>query len=274
MWSYSSQVPVGNIFRLQDDLVRGIVESLALTLSKNEQLALGRDVPRSAKAYEFYLRANPLSRDPESLDVARDLNLQCLQADPDYAPAWAQIGRVYRIIAKHRGDEDSMTRAKSALDRALHLNPLLSIADRFYAEAEIDAGRAVDAMVRLVRRASLRSNDAELYAALVSLCRYCGLMQASLAAHERARRLDPHVATSLVHTLIMMGDYPRAAGEADPRYPGAWIPAAMNARVLPCDNDERRIDEDANRIALRSSRSPDMSPTMHLSLFTIAHGGE
>jgi serine/threonine protein kinase/tetratricopeptide (TPR) repeat protein len=246
MWSYSSQTSLGNIFRLQDELVQGIVESLALTLSRNEQLALGRDVPRSAKAYEFYLRANRLSRDPDSLDVARGLYLECLQADPDYAPAWAQIGRVYRILAKHRSDRDSMNRAESALDRALQLNPLLSIADRFYAEAEIDAGRALNAMVRLVRRASLRSNDPELYAALVSTCRYCGLMQASLAAHERARRLDPHVATSMMHTLIMMGDYQRAAVEADPHYPGVWIPAAMDARsnaTQQCRVDAERARE-------------------------------
>jgi hypothetical protein len=86
-------------------------------------------------------------------------------------------------------------------------------------------------MVRLARRASSQSNDPELYAALVSLCRYCGLQQASVAAHERARRLDGHVATSLMHTLIMMGDYARAAEEADPRLPGAWIPMALSAHA-------------------------------------------
>ena len=230
-WSYSSQVAIGDIFRLQDDLSRGIVESLALTLSEKERQAMGHDVPKSAKAYEFYLRANQLSRDLASVDVARDLYLQCLHADPEYAPAWAQIGRVYRIIAKYRGDKDSMTRAESALHRALELNPLLAIADRFYAEAEIDNGRALDAMVRLVRRASSQSNDPELYAALVSLCRYCGLQQASLAAHERARRLDGHVATSLMHTLILLGDYGRAAEETDPRQPGAWIPMVLSSHA-------------------------------------------
>jgi tetratricopeptide (TPR) repeat protein len=230
-WSYSSQVAVGDVFGLQDYLSRGIVESLALTLSEKERLAMGHDVPRSAKAFEFYLRANQLSRDLGSIDVARDLYLQCLNADPEYAPAWAQIGRVYRIIAKYRGDKDSMTRAESALHRALELNPLLAIADRFYAEAEIDNGQALDGMVRLVRRASSQSNDPELYAALVSLCRYCGLQQASLAAHERARRLDGHVPTSLMHTLIQLGKYQRAAEEIDSHQPGAWIPMSLSGHT-------------------------------------------
>jgi hypothetical protein len=30
--------------------------------------------------------------------VARDLYFQCLDDDPDYAPAWARLGRVTRFI--------------------------------------------------------------------------------------------------------------------------------------------------------------------------------
>ena len=35
---------------------------------------------------------------------------------------------------------------------------------------------------------------------------YCGLNEASLAAHAEARRLDPHIVTSVEQTLLMMGD--------------------------------------------------------------------
>jgi hypothetical protein len=40
-------------------------------------------------------------------------------------------------------------------------------------------------MVRLVSRA--RAADPELMAGLVTTCRYCGLLEASVAAHARAR---------------------------------------------------------------------------------------
>lgn len=111
--------------------MRQIVESLALPLSGRERRALGHDVPSNAKAYEFYLRANPLSHDSGSWEVARDLYLQCLQADPRYAPAWARLGRVYHVIGKYRGTSEDYARSESALNRALELNPDLSIADRF-----------------------------------------------------------------------------------------------------------------------------------------------
>ena len=229
-WSYSSQVQVGDIFELQDDLSRRIIESLSLPLSGKERTALSHDVPGSARAYEFYLRGNQLSRDPAAAHVARDLYLECVREDSQYAPAWAQLGRVYRIIAKWQGDSDrgSIALAESALNRALALNPDLATAHRFYAETEVDTGRAQNAMVRLLGRASSRSTAPEIFAALVTPCRYCGLLQASVAAHERARRLDTHVRTSVMHTLIAAGDYLRAADEAGQSWPGgAWVAMAM-----------------------------------------------
>ena len=229
-WSYASQVQVGDVFQLQDDLSRRIIESLSLPLSGKERTALSHDVPGSARAYEFYLRGNQLSRDPAAAHVARDLYLECVREDSQYAPAWAQLGRVYRIIAKWQGESDrgSIALAESALNRALALNPDLATAHRFYAETEVDTGRAQDAMVRLLGRASSRSTAPEIFAALVTPCRYCGLLQASVAAHERARRLDTHVRTSVIHTLIAAGDYLGAADEAGQSSPGgAWVAMAM-----------------------------------------------
>jgi len=109
----------------------------------------------------------------------------------------------YHVIGKYRGTSDDYVRSESALNRALELNPDLSIADHFYAQLEVADGRAEDAMVRLVRRASSHSSDPDLFAALVPACRYCGLLQHSLAAYERATRLDPNVRTSVEHTPVL-----------------------------------------------------------------------
>jgi TolB-like protein len=240
IWSDSVQVPVGDLFRLQDDLSRRIVESLALPLSGRERCALGHDVPSTAKAYEFYLRANQLAHDPASLDIARGLYEQSVQADPLYAPAWARLGHLYRVTGKFRSEQETLGRAEAALNRALELNPDLSMADRVYAEIEVDYGRAQDAMVRLIRRASARSSDPELFAALVRLCRYCGLFQASLAAHARARRLDPNVRTSVQYTLFMAGEFLRAAAE-----PGGYAACGGIALAIAGHPDavQRRREE-------------------------------
>ena len=163
LWSQTTQVPLTDAFQLQDDLTRQIVESLALPLSAREQRMLSHDAPATARSYEYYLRANELASDPKSWAIARDLYQQTLQEDPRYAPAWARLGRLHRLIGKL----EDLAHAEAALQRALELNPDLPLAHNLTAQIDIDRGRARDAMVRLLGQASRRSTDPELYAGLV-----------------------------------------------------------------------------------------------------------
>ena len=65
------------------------------------------------------------------------------------------------------------------------------------------------ALVRLLGEAGRHGNDPELFAGLVHACRYCGLVEQAIAAHEEARRLDPNVPSSLEQTVLMTGDVER-----------------------------------------------------------------
>ena len=212
-WSHRSQTGIGDLFALQDELTRQIFESLAVPLSHSDVQALKRDVPASAGAYEFYLRANELGRTNETTKLARDLYLQSLDADPSYAPAWARLGRIYQRIGNWGDRAQSaqhFAKAEEALRRALELNPDLSLAHHFYAYLEMELGRGEEAMLRLLDRVKRHRADPELLAGLVHALRYCGLLDASVAAFEKAQRLDPNVVTSVSHTFWMLGDTRRA----------------------------------------------------------------
>ena len=214
LWSHTAQASVGDFFQLQDELTRRIVESLAVPLTVRDRQRLATDVPSSKAAYDHFLRGNQLSVDPKQWSVARELYERCVAEDPRFAPAWARLGRVYHVQTKYiesaGGDTDEcLTRAESAFKRALSINPDLPIAHKLYAQLEADLGRAHDAMVRLVSRA--RTADPELMAGLVTACRYCGLLDASVAAHQRARTLDRKIPTSVMHTWFMQGDWQRLA---------------------------------------------------------------
>jgi serine/threonine protein kinase len=210
IWSQTAQVALRDIFQLQDDLVHGIVDSLSLSLTAQEHRMLRRDVPASATAYEFYLRANQVAQNYANVEVARDLYSRCLELDQRYAPAWARLGRSHWMLAKWGEDpETHFPRAEEAFRRAFELNPDLSLAHNLHARLEADRGRACQGMSRLLGRAQVARNDPDLFVGLVHLCRYCGLLEASLAAHEQARRIDPQIRTSVAHTHFMMGNYPR-----------------------------------------------------------------
>ncbi len=209
LWSHTAQVKLGDIFQLQDDLARRIVESLSVPLTARDQRTLKRDTPASAKAYEFYLRANELSYQPKHYEVARDLYLECLAEDPNFAPAWARLARIYRVLGLRGGERSAglLAKAEEAFTRALDINPDLSVAHNLYTYLEVEVGRAKDAMLRLLARARGRPGDAELFAGLVQACRYCGLLPASVAAYKQARRLEPTIRTSVSHAYLMLGEY-------------------------------------------------------------------
>jgi eukaryotic-like serine/threonine-protein kinase len=71
--------------------------------------------------------------------------------------------------------------------------------------------------VRLLRHAGT-ANDPELLAGVVHVCRYCGLLDESIAAHERVRRLDPIARTSVAQTY-WTGRVFQKALEADSENP-------------------------------------------------------
>jgi eukaryotic-like serine/threonine-protein kinase len=211
LWSRASQVELRDIFQLQDMLVSGVVESLALPLTSGERRLLAHDMPASASAYDLYLRANEMARKWEGIPAAIELYQQCVAADPNYAPAWARLGRARWLSDKYRsGSAEKLAAADSDLRRALELNPELPLAHNLYTYVQVEQGRALDAMKRLLKRSHTTRNDPELFAGLAHACRYCGLLEAALAAHRQARHLDPNIPTTVIHTHFMLGDYQSA----------------------------------------------------------------
>ena len=228
LWSHNAEVGMRNLFQLEDDLTRRLVESLSLPLTARDDQLLRRDVPQSATAYEFYLRANQLRNRQAEWSVAKDLYERSVEQDPSYALAWARLGRIYRVRAKFGyGDrKEGYARAQAAFQRALALNPDLPEAHQLYTALELDQGRPNEAIVRLINQVKHGGANPNLFAGLVQACRYVGLLDASLAAHARARRLEPRIETSVQNSLWMAGEFQQAIDA------GAGKPFSENTTAL------------------------------------------
>lgn len=214
-WSQTIQRTLGDLFELQDTISRQIVESLPLDASVPRGDV--HDRPASPRAYELYLRANELAADTAQWARARELYEECVAEDPQFAPAWARLGRMRRVLGKYFEPDyvPAYRAAEAAFQRAFALNPDLSLAHHLYVYLEVETGRASEALIRLAQRLDRQPNQAELYAALVQAARYCGLLEASVAAHQRARMLDKQVATSVANTYLALQDFQRVL-EAGP----------------------------------------------------------
>lgn len=249
LWTNTSQGSSRDVFALQDDLVDHIVQALTLPLTAREHRLLKHDVPASPGAFEYYLRANQLTvgNDVQSMTLARDLYIRCLEADPRYAPAWARLGRVHRFIGKFVGDEaENLSRAEEAFQKAFSLNPELALAHNFYTSLEADLGRALSALERLLKRAQAHRNDPDLFTGLVQACRYCDLLGASVAAYERARALDRNVKTSVSFTFRYLDDIPAAlehSASVDEYATNlAWAPAGREEEAISGLRDREKAN--------------------------------
>jgi serine/threonine protein kinase/tetratricopeptide (TPR) repeat protein len=211
LWSHSSEANVKELLQLHDTLVDRVVQQVLPQLSPHDQAVLHHDRPASPTVYQLYLRANECSREWENLPAAIQLYEDCVRLDSRYAPAWARLGRARWLCDKYTlGSAEGLRSADDAFQKAFELSPDLPLAHHFYTYLQVDQGRSLQALQRLLDLSSRRHSDPELFAALAHVCRYCGLLQPALFAHHEARRLDPQVPTTLNHTYFMLGDYERA----------------------------------------------------------------
>lgn len=201
-----------DIFALEDALTQAALTLLAPRHPErhDQTTALQRDVPAAGRAFELFLRGLELMRALQRAPEARQLFDEAVQADPLFAPAWAALGRCHRVVGKyfeHAGVNDRL--AEDALRRALALSPDLPSAHRWLTHLEAEQGRADVAVARLLGHAKVNRNDPLLFAGLVHACRYAGLVDASIAAHTEARRLDPTVPTSVEYAYLHTSDSER-----------------------------------------------------------------
>ena len=94
------------------------------------------------------MRANQLMTDAAHWQDARALYEKAVQLDPGYAPAWAQLGRARRVLAKWGGQAGTglLPLAQAAFARALDLDPDFSLAIDLGAYVDAELGQAPQAM--------------------------------------------------------------------------------------------------------------------------------
>jgi DNA-binding winged helix-turn-helix (wHTH) protein len=176
--------------------------------------ASGVEQPVTPGAQVYYQRANQLAYEASQVALARDLYEAVLLEDPLFGPAWARLGRCHRVIGKFSAPgaaaQAAFAAAERAFQRALAIDPSSALTHSLYAQLEVDTGKAHDAMLRLVALIQVRRHEPQLYAGLVPALRFCGLLDASIAAHRKARALDPNVPTGVHHTWWMKGHYEEA----------------------------------------------------------------
>jgi len=234
-------------------------------------------VPSTGRAYELFLRGNDLRAGAGStsqLIAARDLYKSAVMEDPQFAPAWACLGRVYRVMGKFGHDDPDGCRrlAEDAFAKALALAPHLPLTHHLYTYLQLEEpGGGVRAMERLLGEIAGGARDPQLYGGLVAACRMGGLLDASLAAHREARRLDGQIRTSVHYTYLALADYGRAIAHDEDEVPGVrWMAIAELGNLGEAIAGLREIESHGGRghetywiTSLRASLEGERAGVVH-----------
>jgi len=238
LWSERFDRDLDDIFAIQDEIVRGIVDQLKLTLGLDQTVGAHLVAPQTddLEAYQLYLRGREAAymRSPASLRRAIEYFRQALGRDLNYgrahlglAEAYIGLG-VYQYIPTIEANDVAM----AALQAAERLSPNLALVHVLWGQLKLylradwhEAGPDFD------RALAIDPNEPLAHAYVAFLNGMLGNLEASKAAAARAVSLDP--LSVFVRAVSVMG------------FPVDGIPGADSAAALDAHETALAMDPNA-----------------------------
>jgi len=238
LWANRYDRTLADSLGLQGELASEIAEALRVRLSPEEKARVETKPTQNADAYMFYLRANQIERNPDTLledyKTAEQLYMQAIALDPNFALAHARLASTRaEVFHFDEPTEAWKTKARSEAEVALKLQPNL-------AEAHLALGQCIYWMDQDYRRAleqfdtasRLSPNNSEIGLLIASIKRRQGHWQESLDAFESAQKIDPQNANITRNVLITntaMRRWPEASRAAERMR--VMAPASLVAKI-------------------------------------------
>ena len=128
LWSEKYDRQLEDVFAIQDEISRAIVDALKVRLMGAPEQPLVKPATENLDAYTLYLKGRFFVNRLAEHDLRKALTLfeQALDADPGYASAYSGIADCWSNLADDWvAPDDAYPRAKSAAARAIQLDPTL-----------------------------------------------------------------------------------------------------------------------------------------------------
>jgi adenylate cyclase len=222
LWADRFDRELSDIFAVQDEVTRRIVDALKIKLSPGESARLSDIETTNSKAHDFFLAGREALwgtiRTRETFERSADLFEKAIGEDPSYGEPYAGLAFAQVLNWQFHWTDDwseSLEKAERYLDQALRKSPQVAfvhyIAAVFYLwKKDLDRS-ASEADVAL----RLNPNYAQAHNSRGIVNIYSGQPLAAVPHIEKAIRLDPAVNHLYVHFLgsayLVAGDYKAAA---------------------------------------------------------------
>jgi adenylate cyclase len=198
IWAERYDRDYAEVFVLQDEVIRRIVEAFSVRLTESEETQIARLPTRNLEAYDFYIRAEQKVYDlsAESLSEALSLYEKAIALDAQFADAHAGYARALVDILSFAYENLLLSalarqQAYDAAGRALELNPETPRAFAVLGILQVLDGRHEEAIASVEKALALDPSSADAELNLAIILTYAGKHNEALAAMERVLQLNP-----------------------------------------------------------------------------------
>src|SRR5439155_823235 len=191
LWTETYDRELKDVFALQDEITRSIVDALKIKLAVSLPVA----EQRNTEVYDLYLQGLFFSNKSSEEDLRRALNFfqRVLEKDPTFARAWTGIAKVWYFLADvYVKPLEAYPASKEAALKAIALDEKDAEAHCYLSEAKrVLDWDLVGADAELQRALELDPNSApaHFFSALIPLFR--GELSEGLRLVLEAEKLDP-----------------------------------------------------------------------------------
>jgi len=220
LWANRYDRTLADSLGLQGELAAEIAEALRVTLSPDEKARVETKPTENSEAYVFYLRANQIARNPDTLledfKKAEQFYVQAITLDPKFALAHARLAST-RAQIYHFYEPLDTWKAKARAEAELASRLQLNLAEAHLALGQCDYWIDQDyerALAEFGTAAVLAPSDGEVGQLIASIERRQGKWEESLETFAKNQKLDPqnpNIVRNLVFTNTALRRWPEAS---------------------------------------------------------------
>jgi adenylate cyclase len=163
VWADRYDRDLTDIFAIQDEITKAIVDQLKVRLIPGEKQAIGQSSTDNVEAYTFYLRGRQYFHNSTkwSLDLARKMFAKAVEIDPMYARAYAGLALADTRLVGWFGERIPVEQILANAGKAIALAPDMAEAHAARGEALSSDGQREEAQAEFERALELDPNHFE-----------------------------------------------------------------------------------------------------------------
>ena len=161
LWAERYDRDLTDIFAIQDEITKAIVDQLKVRLLPEEKKVIGQAPTANVEAYTLYLKGREFFHNPTKsfLGLARQMFVSAAELDPAFARAYAGIANCDARLVGWYGVRIPLEEILAMADKALGLDPRLAEAHAARGEALRVAGRSEEAIAAFEQALALDPNS-------------------------------------------------------------------------------------------------------------------